>query len=76
MKKKGGKVKATCTVKLVSARHARLHWRLLRGGTAYAHGVVVAHNGVARVKLPSGLRRGRYALRIEGREQVTTVVVR
>jgi Collagen triple helix repeat (20 copies) len=70
-------VKVTCKVVLVPAR-AKIRWRLVRRGRTVAHGVGFARSH--RLTLALGdlarLRRGRYTLRISGRRQSTTIVIR
>jgi sugar lactone lactonase YvrE len=77
VKKKGTKAKVTCKVQLVAARDARLRWRLTRSHHTYARGVAVARNGKATVNLHGlgDLPKGRYALRIAGRDQDTAIVI-
>jgi hypothetical protein len=69
--KTNGKGKVTCVVRLVTARHGGLRWRLVRHGRTYGQGVVFARKG-PRV---NRLRPGRYVLRIGGRARGTAFAI-
>jgi Divergent InlB B-repeat domain len=69
--KKKGKVKVTCTVKAAAASAASVHWRLARSGRTVRHG---SGRGTLHIDL-SGLRRGRYQLRIMGHSGSALIVV-
>jgi len=78
VKKKGAtKVKVTCTVKLASARHGRVSWRLTRAGRTYAHGDTYARHGRAAIHVPgvNRLPAGRYKLRVAGAASGAAFVV-
>jgi streptogramin lyase len=77
VKKSGAKVKVTCKVQLVaSASSARLRWRLMHAGHAYAHGTTQARHHRARLRLNlSHLGKGRYLLRLQGGKGATAIVV-
>jgi len=77
VKKSGAKVKVTCKVATVTARRARVNWRLTRGGHVYAHGTTQARHHRARIRLNlSHLGKGRYQLHLQGRgHHGTTIVV-
>jgi hypothetical protein len=72
--KSARQVKVTCKVKLVSASMARVRWSLARKGRVIARGTTKAREGVAvlPVSRTSGLKPGRYALRVAG----TVTVIR
>jgi List-Bact-rpt repeat protein/collagen triple helix repeat protein len=71
VKKKGAKVKVTCTVK-APASSSRLRWRLMRGGKAYSHGA--AQHGHLSLDL-SNLSKGRYLLHVQGQKGGTRILI-
>ena len=69
VKKKGKKVKVTCTVKQ-SASASRVHWRLMRAGHAFRHGI--ARHGHLSL---GALSTGHYRLLVEGQKEATEIVI-
>lgn len=77
VKKRGAKVKVTCTVKtaaFASASLSRVDWWLVRDRRVYRHGV--ARDGrFLRLNL-GDLKRGRYRLHVQGQRKDAVIVVR
>lgn len=72
VKRQGGKVKVTCTVKSVSTSSARLRWRLMHAGEVHARGATRAR----RLRLDLGaLPSGRYRLHVQGQSGSISIVV-
>ncbi|HXV04335.1 MAG TPA: hypothetical protein VFP23_00315 [Solirubrobacterales bacterium] len=69
VKKKGAKVKVTCTVKQVASASS-VHWRLARHGRTYRRGL--ARHG--RVNL-GALSPGHYRLHVQGQKGSTSIVI-
>jgi hypothetical protein len=59
-KAKKGKVKVTCTVKLVATKRAGATVRLVRGGRTYAKGTATVRDGRAKLRFTPA--KGRYTL--------------
>ena len=75
---KGKKVK--CVVKQVKSikRHHkgyRLRWRLMQGGHVVGHGTSAVHHGRLRLNARR-LRKGSYALRVQGQKGGTRIQLR
>jgi sugar lactone lactonase YvrE len=77
VKKRAARVKVKCKVTVTSAAQRRLHWRLTRHRHTFAHGVAVVRRGRATVRITGlgDLPKGRYMLRIAGRDQGTAIVI-
>jgi streptogramin lyase len=73
--KRHARVKVVCTVKLASQSSAKLRWRLYHHGRPYHHGMTRARHRAATIPF-ADLPRGRYHLRIAGRQGTTLIVVR
>ena len=69
-----GKKKVKCTVKQ-AASSSKLRWRLMHAGHRVAHGTTSVRHGQARVPLDaSGLKAGRYVLRVQGQKGVRIAI--